>query len=373
MYIFAIILFACFAFLEIFNKDFTERNKIILALICFMFLIFHDGLRWETGTDWIPYSNTYDFFNIGYSYASDMTNFEPGYLCLMGASHLISDDYTVYLVIHALIFYTIFFFFIFKLSNFPFVSILLFYTITLPYLGMNRQFIAMAIYAIALIFLIQKKRMLYLLFIFIAYFFHHSAIIAVFAIFFNKKIPNKYLIGVLSLALIIAMSGIINKLSPAAALILGGDLGNKADIYTNMTNNTSIISTILSLIRKFIWIALILIFKDKIDDKDQKFNLFFNLYILSCIIYVLFNNTPLQIIISRALIYYNIAEIFIVTYALTIFKPNYGKLILMCVLTLYCGINIQKGFSNYAKEGFYDLFEPYKGIFINTDYVRQTH
>ena len=60
---------------------------------------------------------------------------------------------------------------------------------------------------------------------------------------------------------------------------------------------------------------------------------------------------------------------FIILYVLTIFKQNYGKLIIMIVLIAYCVVNIYKGFSNYGENT--DYFTPYKGLFINTDYVRQ--
>lgn len=140
-----------------------------------------------------------------------------------------------------------------------------------------------------------------------------------------------------------------------------------------MTNDLSIVSIIFSLIRKLLWISLLMIFDKKVDDKDDSYYTFFNMYFLGSIFYVLFNGTPLQIIVSRALIYFNIMEMFLIPYVLTIFKPNYGKLLIMFVLVAYCYINIKKGFDNFAIEGKFDLFEPYKGLFINTDYVRQTH
>ena len=56
-------------------------------------------------------------------------------------------------------------------------------------------------------------------------------------------------------------------------------------------------------------------------------------------------------------------------FSVTIFHQNYGKLLIMFVLIAYCFINIYKGFSNHGENT--DYFTPYKGLFINTDYVRQ--
>ena len=137
----------------------------------------------------------------------------------------------------------------------------------------------------------------------------------------------------------------------------------------NYDYDVSVVSTIFSLFRKLIWIALLMIFDKYVEHKSKLYYTFFNLYFLGSIFYVLFNGTMLQVFVSRALLYYNLMEIFIVPYVLTLFRPNYGKLVIMFTLTAYCWINISKGFLNYG-EGT-DYFEPYKGIFINTNYARQ--
>lgn len=371
MYIFAISLFSVFAFLEVFNRDIMAKYKIIFAFICYVFFIFHDGLRWETGTDWIPYTETFE--NITGNFNFEGSLMEPGYLLLLYVCRTISDDYTFYLIVHAIIFYTLFFICIFKVSNYPFVSILIFYMITLPYLGMNRQFLAMAIVSLGLVFLLQGHKTYYFLCIFLGLFFHSTAILGIAAIFVNRRIPYKYLLIALAIALIISFSGVLDTVSNLSALAINQASGTRIDYYSENTGDTSLVATVLSLIKKLLWVSLLMIFDKKIENKNKEYNLAFNLYFLGCIMYVLFNGTMFQIIVSRALIYYNIMEMFIVPYVLTIFKANYGKLLIMFVLVAYCWINIQKGFDNYKVMHLDDLFVPYKGIFINTDYVRQSH
>ncbi len=53
--------------------------------------------------------------------------------------------------------------------------------------------------------------------------------------------------------------------------------------------------------------------------------------------------------VGRALMYFNVGEMFIVPYVIYLFKPNYGKLATMIVLSLYVAINVDKGFSNYGE------------------------
>lgn len=368
MYIIAILLFSSFAFLEVFNKEITERNKVVFAVICYLFLIFHDGLRWETGSDWGAY---YDLFNLIKSLDFESIPFEPGYTLLFGGIKLLTDDYTVYLIVHALLFYSAFFYAIFKLSNYPFVSILIFYMIIVPFLGMNRQFLAMALFGIALVSLIEGKKWVFSLIMLFALLFHRTAILTIPMLFLTFNLKKKHIITGLIVCVLISASGILNSISFAASLLVGSDdtTGQKLDFYVNDDNNFNIISTILSLAKKIIWLSLILIFEDLINDKDGKYYILRNIYTFSVLIYILFNGTALQIIVARGLLYYNLAEMFMIPYILTIFKQNYGKIIIMFVIVAYCLVNIYKGFSNYGEDT--DYFVPYKGLFINTDYVRQ--
>jgi hypothetical protein len=368
MYIFAVLFFSIFALLEVFNKEIVEKHKAVLAFTCYSFLIFHDGFRWETGTDWGAYTYEFDLIR-----SMDISNssFEPGFAFLFSMVKLTTDNYSIYLILHAILFYTAFFYAIFKIANYPFISLLIFYMITVPYMGMNRQFLAMAIYAVALVFLLDNKKWSFIFCMLLGCLFHRTAILTLPILLLTFNIEKKYIIISLLICFIISASGILNNLSLAASMFLGNDeqTDKKLDFYLNEDREVSMLSTLLSLVRKIIWLSLILLFEPLIDDKDKKYYILRNIYALSILIYILFNGTALQIIVSRGLLYYNLAEMFMIPYVLTIFRQNYGKLLLMFVLIAYCFVNIYKGFSNYGENT--DYFTPYKGIFINTDYVRQ--
>lgn len=368
MYIFAILLFSTFAFLEVFNKEIVEKNKVVFAFVCYSFLIFHDGFRWETGTDWDAYTSQ---FNVIRSLDIGDSPFEPGFALLFGMVKMLTDNYSVYLIIHAILFYSAFFYAIFKIANYPFVTLVIFYMIIVPYMGMNRQFLSMAIYAIALVFLIDGKKWAFVGTMFLALLFHRTAILTIPIVLLTLNIDKKYIIIGLCICFLISLSGFLNNISLAASMLLGSDeqADKKLDFYMNEDRDVSMISTILSLGKKLIWLSLILFFEPLIDNKDQKYYILRNIYALSIMMYILFNGTALQIIVSRGLLYYNLAEMFMIPYVLTIFYQNYGKMLIMCVLVAYCFVNIFKGFSNYGENS--DYFTPYKGLFINTDYVRQ--
>lgn len=368
MYIFAVLFFATFAVLEVFNKDFVEKYKAVFAFVCYSFLIFHDGFRWETGTDWDSY--TYQFNAIR---SLEITNsaFEPGFALLFSTVKLLTDNYSVYLLLHAILFYTAFFYAIFKIADYPFVTLLIFYMLIIPYLGMNRQFLSMALYAVALVFLTEGKKCFFFLIMIFALLFHRTAILTLPILLLTFNIDKKYIIIAIIVCIVISMTGVLNHLSLAASLLLGNDhqADKKLDFYLNEDKDISLVSVALSLGKKLIWLSLILFFEPLIDNKDKKYYILRNIYTFSILTYILFNGTALQIIVSRGLLYYNLTEMFMIPYILTIFKQNYGKLLLMLVLIIYCFVNIYKGFSNYGENT--DYFTPYKGLFINSDYVRQ--
>lgn len=367
MYLLAITVLSFLAFLDVFNKEFIERYKLLFAFVCFSFLVFQDGFRWETGTDWDPYYSYFEGLTIEYGIYD--SSFDLGYVLFNYIIRIFTDDYSMFLIIFALLFYSVFFIFIFRLSNYPFVTLLIFYMLTVCYMGMNRQFMAMMFYVLSILALVNNRKVIFLLAIIVGAFFHKTALIGIFLLLLQRRIPNKVLFCCLIFALVIAITGIINKIPLSVFVLLGDESLTKMEVYTYEEHNLSLFSSVFSLIRKVIWIIPLIVLEKKISEKPAYYYLFFNVYFLGTIFYILFNGTIFQIIVSRALIYYNIMEMFLVPYVLSLLKPNYGKLIIMFFVVIYVCININKGFNSYG-EGT-DYFVPYKGIFINTNYSRQ--
>ena len=75
--------------------DFKANRKIGYILFTFIFFLFvlHDGLRWETGTDW---GNYYRFFlNCLWD---EWEQFEPGYVLFNQLIRGLTIDYNVFLL-----------------------------------------------------------------------------------------------------------------------------------------------------------------------------------------------------------------------------------------------------------------------------------
>lgn len=367
MYLFIIAIIAIFVFLEMFNEDIVEKYKYVFAFICFALLVFQDGFRWETGTDWDPYHNFFEELTL--TIQPQDSDFDLGYVLFTYAIRIFTDNYTVFLTIYAIIFYSSFFYLIFKLSDFPFTSLLIFYMGTVYYMGMNRQFMAMMFYAIGLVSLVKGKRANFIILVLIGALFHKTILIGIVALFLNKKLKNSVIITLLIIALVIAASGIVNRLPIGIFALLGDQAGDKMEYYSFNGDATSFTSMVLATIRRLIWIVPLMVFGNRIDKKPKGYYLFFNLYLIGTFFYLICNGTILQIIVSRALIYFNIMEMFLVPVVFYLLKPNYGKIIATFVLVAYVVLYTYKGFRGYG-EGT-DYFLPYKGIFINTNYNRQ--
>lgn len=367
MYTFAILFLAAFAFLDVFYPETVKKYKVVFAFSCFSFLVFHDGFRWETGCDWNPYS--FYFEHLLSDYSLDNPVYEVGYYIFMFPIRLVTDNYTVYLIIHALFFYGCCFFFIFKYSTNPFVSIFLLYMITVPQMGTNRQYLAIAIFLIGLYYLMRNEKLMFVGAVLVASTIHISALLCLTAFFINSRIKQVYLLLILAFSVAIAFSGVVNIIAPYLTMFIKDDgLLYKFDYYTVVAQKGSVLSMALSLLRRTVWLLLLMVFDHRIKNKPNYYYLLFNLYFISCVMYVLLNGTVLQLLVSRGLLYFNIVEMMIIPYILFLFVQNWGKVLVMLTIVGYAYISIFKGFSNYGEGN--DVFLPYKGLFINTEYER---
>lgn len=367
IYISVFTLLFFFSFVEIFSSE--KKCVPYLWIVSFLFLVLHDGLRWETGTDWTNYLKFFES-----SLGPNSVSMEIGYTWLNQCIYSLTGSFTVFLLFHAVFIYSLIFGGLKKYSTFPLLSLALYYCMMLPYLGMNRQFISLALCFYAIRFIIQKSALKFYVFIIIACLFHKSAIVFSLAFFLNRDFSKYFYLGLLSIALIISFSGIVQKIPSVAVLLLDESSAYKIDKYAEIEmglQNVSLLSSMLSYLKRMVWL-IPFFFMRRYFPEDSLFRsrLFVNMYYVSLLFYIIFNNSALQIVVGRGLIYYNIAEAIIIPYLLYIFRANISQYVFFALLIFYSFINLNKGLAAYHVPGEDDIFVPYKGIFINTDYHR---
>lgn len=343
----------------------TKKHSLYLILglfLAFFLLVFHDGCRWGIATDWVNY---HLYFNK--CLWIDSSEYDIAYVWLNKIVRSMTESYSVFLILHALFIYIIFFSLIKKYSIYPLLSVFILYFSMLTYLGMNRQYISLAICLCSIPFILARKKTLFCLCIFLAFFFHSSAILFVPAYFLYTRINAKFIVIMVLVALAFSISGLINRLPLQLFALLGSTIGNKADFYMSSDFlTTTPLAILLGATKRLVWLFILLKYRDRIN--NNSFTLFFNLYFISIVLYILFSGTILQIIVARGLIYYNFFEILLLPYILVLFKNNASRVVIVLLIGVYGFIQMERGMNFYKNDLGFDIYRPYNSIFQNANY-----
>ncbi len=352
-------LIALFAlgFYNVFSDNQKYVSRIFFFSLCW--LVLHDGLRWFIATDWDVY---YRFFRYCLLVKGDAVYFEPGYVLLNKIVRTVTDQYTVFLLLHAVIVYSLIGSTIYKYAAYPLLSLALLYAMMLGYLGMNRQYIALAISFYSIRFIFNRQPYPFIACMVLSMLFHNGALLFSIAYFLNRPFKRIVYIVSISLFLAIAVSGLIRKLPLELFYLLGSDLGDKADKYAYEGSKAiPLVAQLMGIAKRMIWVLIILIYFDAFK-KVKYFSLFFNLYFVSLCIYLLFNNTLLQVIVNRGALPFNIFEILIVPMTLYVFKDNATRKIYYLAFFAYGLMTMTKGINGFIESSGVDIFNPYRCV-----------
>ena len=203
-------LFAIFYFLCVAYEQYTAKRKFLfLAVACIVFAIIAGlrSLNWpDTGVYYLSFELTPGLFDIT-SEDSPKSYSEKGFWALGILTKTFTNNYQIYFCVVSL--FT--FFFLYKdlrqYSLYPLIGLCVY--VARFYSGRNfmqiRAGVAYAILLLGVKYIQEKDWKRYFLVVFVAYLFHHSAIIAIPLYFFCNwiKIKPKIIVGGLLLAWII--------------------------------------------------------------------------------------------------------------------------------------------------------------------------
>jgi hypothetical protein len=367
IYILTFSIFLIFSCCEIFLK-FDKTTKKLFYNLLLLFLVFQMGLRWETGTDWNNYlENFNNTSTLDEIVLNVLLGFEIGYGFIVLIFKQFSSYYFLFLLLHATVFYFIIFKVFKQYASFPIIAILLFYSSTIGILGSNRQLLAIAICLFSIRYIISKNLKIFILFTFVAFLFHTSAIFFAIAYFLNKDY-NKYLIFIfIAFTVIIGFTNIplnfFNKLGP----IFGEAAKLKSDFYLDKGSDSSQSLSIFGLIRRILYFIIFSLSYKSISSKYLYYKLFYNIYTFGLLIYFMFSSS-LLILVNRGSLYFNIMECFLLSSFLIYYNKKWQLGIIFLLLFIISIITFYQSISNYS-----DLFIPYKGLFINSDFSRSMY
>ena len=237
-------------------------QKYEILFICFFF-----SSSYGMGTDWIVYQNDYERM---LNNLPPLNRFEFGYQLLCKAAATLGITYGLFTGIILFICNFILLSFIKKKSNnyyISFIKIIIVSLITLNFEPLMRQFIAITIVICGFRYIENRKFFKYIIFVFLACFFHKTAIITVLFYFFNyKKIKIKYMI--LFFLIVIFMSYKIIDI--VSFIFYNINLLNKYIVYINdiQVNNIDRYKVLIKQIRNLIVILPVYLYGLKLKKNN---------------------------------------------------------------------------------------------------------
>lgn len=335
-----------------FLKDTKNKRVRSLLLFSIIWLILYEGLRWQIGTDWDSY---YTHFFI----EDESNHSEIGYIVLMQIVHLFSNDYSVFLLLITSFFYLTLWSFLGKYSYAPLMSLTIYYCLMLGLLGSNRQLIALFICLISLKYCFEKNLRKFLCCIIVAILFHTTSIIFILAyIITSRKIGNKYIVYGVLVALLIGISGIINKIPYLDLLVyLDAKSSEKLSFYSN--NDISNYSYLGTVKRLMILVPCLFL---RLKIKNEKFDTFVKLYVMGCLIYFVFNGSMLQLMAGRGALYFSIFEMLVIPIVIRVLIRGQGQRLFIWFAYFCLLVYLMNRDMDFYLLGGEDIYRPYKSV-----------
>lgn len=363
-YIVTILLLAVLAIVECAIRLPKRWERLLLAFT-YLFLVAQLGLRWETGTDW----NNYYFHFVGTIRWSDIrpnsTSPEYGYNLLVWLVHSITDSYSLFLTVHAAMFYGLLIAGLHYLTRMTYLPLLMVYCAMFGYTGANRELLALAVGLYALRYLIEGRIGRYFLLLFVAVSFHYSALLMLFYIPL-LRMKRLWVIAVfVVICLVIGSTNLPLTAFETVGNFFGGSLGSKALFYINSKGDEAGAALgMAGLVRRLIYLAIALAGRRKLIEIYPNYDFYLTLYMFGMGIYFLFARS-LLIMVSRGSVYFEIFGPVLLSIQLLLLKTNRQR---VPALIGYAGFAVVLFVQSISV--FSELFVPYKGLFLNSGYSR---
>ena len=365
IYIVTLLVLLIFSFLELRTSPTEIQHKSMLVLVYALF-VFQVGFRWQTGTDWDNYLRHFEEINTISDVYFTITGFDQGYSFFILIVKYLWNSYTAFLVVHALLYYVLIFSAFKKLSPYIFISLLVFYATSMGVMGSNRQLIALGICLFALRYVVNKNALKFFLLTGFAFLFHSSAILFIVYYFLNRDIKQSLIFAILIVSLIIGKTSLPILAFSFVGDNIGGMGSAKVLAYTERYQEDSELYRlgIMGLIKRFLFIGLFIYNYKYLTAKLSYYRLIFNGYVVGIVIYFLFSSSIL-VLVNRGSLYFTTMEVLLISSQFLVIKNKDYKVNLLILLFI---VTIFLFFQSIA--GYPDLFIPYKGIFINSDFHR---
>ncbi|CDT01423.1 conserved membrane hypothetical protein [Sphingobacterium sp. PM2-P1-29] len=356
MYLYLIyFIIALLAFFEI-NGGSSLLKKVLVVPFLILFVL--ASIRWERGTDWLSYITLFENVdNVFYLLA-----FEPGFYYLNYIVASFSDNYTIVLLLQAIIIYVLHFYVIKKYSISPFVTLMIWFGFYIGSIFFVRFHVALAITLFSFIFIVDRKFWKFFICVLVAFCFHRSAILFIPAYFlFDKTFTRRQLL------LGMVVSFFLSALFEIGLNFLGqinlGIISEKASTYAEVgseyaeepTRSAFQIMLIGSSYRVLLLLLIVGFYYD-LYKENVTFRGLLNIYFVGMCLFIIV--TPVSVSVARMSQYYEYFQFLMIPYFILRFEYRSNRnLVLLCIMLFYL-MRLKSNVSFYE-----DLYVPYKTIF----------
>ncbi|WP_281238852.1 EpsG family protein [Flavobacterium praedii] len=366
VYIITLLFIFVFGFVDL-RLKLTDSQRNWLVSFLYVIIVIQIGLRWETGSDWVPYlenfQNTDDY---GTVLINALIGYEIGYGFFAFLIKKLFDNYSFFLLIHALIFYWGIFRAAKKYSPYFFVALLFFYATNLGMVGSNRQLLAIVICLYSLRFVFERKLLKFIGVIGVACLFHTTAFLFAVYYFLDRNFKTVTVVTVLIISLILGKTDLPFQVFSKFGGLFGELAASKTTAYSEGAKDVLAEASlsVFGLIKRLFFIAIFTYNYSFLSKKLSYYKVLYNGYVFGMVIYFLFASS-LLILVNRGSLYFNIMESLLISCQFLIFSRRLDKVYVYFLLLLISIVFLFQSITAYP-----ELFAPYKGVFYNSEFQR---
>ncbi|WP_323639660.1 EpsG family protein [Pectobacterium polonicum] len=349
------IFFFFIAFLSLMsNVDGFRRYRLYFFFVTVFFLILFAGLR-SPGVGLDDWNYIYKFLEIPdisywisgeYIYTFEKAWMEPSYLIVGATIRLFSNDPMYLFLIIAFLSVGLASYNYYKLTEFSFLTLLLFFVHTFLYRDINqiRAAVAAAIGLFLVDSIFNKNKTKTIGIILLASSFHVAAL-SYFLVFFLSYFPfsRVRMFVILCISIIlgwVGVSGVFLDLLPG----LGFVTTKLSDYSTNSVYADSVELFDLTNIKNIFFFIVLLFFGNRIEIKNKYFNTMMLFYFLAVTWRILFSD--FGIFSARVSTFFGIVEVILIPFLLYCFKNKLLPclfIIAYAFFTLYINLYLKEG------------------------------
>ncbi len=354
------------AMLEFVSVPRATKNKIYIIGIL-MFIIF-GGLRWNTGNDWKPYMRFFQNFDGDDPFF--LTSMESGYARFVQFLRLFSNNFSFYLIVLSICVIGLKAIYFYKFTNSLFLVLLVYFGTNLADITAVRQMLAVSLCCIATIFIVEKRPLMFMIFVYFAMQVHVTSVIFFVAYpvyYLNWSTTSKFVW--LFIAIIAGVVGGYEKLITVAINVIPSGFGLDRIVYKALRyvelgnaiplggNFSGAQQMVLAIAKRSVFLPLFFIMEAYIGDRNKYYKGLLNLYAFGNILFfTVYNYSTLQ----RMVAYFYIVEVLLLC---IIFENIKSKFLWFAIITIYSLLKLVTFIKNTQ-----DLLDPYIWIFSEDTY-----